>query len=101
MAHKDFRSKRLLARVQTRKHRRFPYLLVARLWARGETIATIAHTIGRIDRNNTKDPYHSLRNFLRRMHIGYTAQDGRLVRLPYRVTPQTVRASRKAGLRSA
>jgi hypothetical protein len=85
-----------------RKARRpFPYLKVARLWDKNKTIAEIARATGRVDKRNPKDPYHSLRNFLRVMHIGYMDATGRMVRLPYRVSPGTVRASRKAGMKAA
>lgn len=80
--------------------RAFPYDRVARMWGRNESIATIARAIGRVDKNNPKDPYHSLRNFLYRMHQGYTDCNGRIIRLPYRVSPKRVRACRKAGLRA-
>lgn len=83
------------------RRRPFPYDQVAKLWAQGKSIAFIARAIGRIDRDNPKDPCHSLRNFLRKMHMGYTDHKGRTVRLPYRVSQSTIRASRKAGLRAA
>jgi uncharacterized short protein YbdD (DUF466 family) len=34
------------------------------MWAAGKSIATIAQTLGRIDKHNPNDPYHSLRNFM-------------------------------------
>jgi hypothetical protein len=84
--------------VGGRKLRRpFPYLKVAKLWGKNKTIAEIARAVGCVDKHNPKDPFHSLRNFLRIMHIGYVNANGRIVRLPYRVSPGTVRASRKAG----
>jgi hypothetical protein len=82
-------------------YRKFPYLKVAKMWARGKTIAQIAHSINRVDKHNAKDPYHSLRNFLYRMHNGYLDGNGQVVRLPHRVSAKMVRAGRKAGLRSA
>jgi hypothetical protein len=51
-----------------RKYRPFPYQRVAKMWAKGMTIAGIARAINRVDKDNLKDPYHSLRNFLYRMH---------------------------------
>lgn len=81
-------------------YRAFPYDRVAKMWAKGKSISAIAKAIGRIDKNNTKDPYHSLRNFLFRMHQGYRNGKGRLTRLPYRVSAKQVRACRKAGLRA-
>jgi hypothetical protein len=70
------------------------------MWSRGRTIAEIAHAIKRVDEQNPKDPYHSLRNFLYRMHQGYVDDKGRFVRLPYRVSPKRVLAGSKAGLRA-
>ena len=84
-----------------RKYRPFPYVTIARMWSAGKTIAAIARAIGRVDKNNPKDPYHSLRNCLYRMHtFGYRNRTGHLVRLPHRVSAKTVRAARKAGLRA-
>lgn len=82
-----------------KQYKRFPCVKVAKMWAQGMTIAEIAQGIKRVDENNPKDPYHSLRNLLFRMHRGYVA-DGKIVRLPYRVSKKTVRAARKAGLRA-
>lgn len=88
--------------ARVRKTRRpFPYLKVAKLWDKDKTIGEIARAIRRVDKDNPKDPYHSLRNFLRVMHIGYVGANGRMVRLPYRVSQGTVRASRKAGMKAA
>ena len=90
------------AREKVRKERQsFPYVRAARLWAQGHTIAAIAKRLGRVETNNPGDPYHQLRNFLRRMHAGYRDANGRLTRLPYRVSPNTVRISRKIGLQGA
>jgi hypothetical protein len=90
------------SRGKIRKQRQpFPYIRAAKLWAEGKTIANIAQRLGRIDVNNPNDPYHSLRNFLRRMHAGYPDANGRIVRLPYRVSPTTVTLSRKVGLQGA
>ena len=75
----------------------FPYAKVAKMWEWGKTIATIAHSIGRVDNDNPKDQYHSLRNFLMRMHKGYSDGKGKLVTLPYRVSKKTVQRARKAG----
>lgn len=86
-------------RGKVRKQRQpFPYIRAAKLWAQGHTIAVIAQRLRRIDANNPNDPYHGLRNFLRRMHAGYADAKGRIVRLPYRVSPKTVKISRKVAL---
>lgn len=91
--------------VRQAKHRRkqrhpFPYARVAKMWDAGKSIATIAHTLGRVDKDNPKDPYHSLRNFLCRMHKGYRNGNGNLVKLPHRVSRSTVKAAQRAGKRA-
>lgn len=86
-------------RKQKRPRRAFPYLEVAKMWAEGHSIAFIAHAIDRVDKSNPRDPYHSLRNFLFRMHKGYRNERGRMVRLPHRISRNRVIACRKAGLR--
>jgi len=80
------------------KRKPFPYLKVAELWEKGKTISEIAKAIGRTDkRREDGDQYHSLRNFLRRMHaIGYTNAQGELTKLPYRVSRATVRRAKAA-----
>jgi hypothetical protein len=85
------------------KRKRFPYWRVAKLWERGKTIAEIAKATGRIDKGREDgDQYHSLRNFLYRMHsVGYTNAQGELVKLPYRVSKATVRLSSKAGKKAS
>ena len=83
-----------------RKYRPFPYERVAKMWEKGMTIARIALAIDRVDKDNPRDPYHSLRNFLSRMHKGYTNGKGRIVKLPHRVSKATLRRARKAGLRA-
>jgi hypothetical protein len=89
-------------KTKKRQYRKFPYDKVARLWGADKSIAQIGHAIGRVDKDSaTGDLYHSLRNFLYRMHnVGYKSKSGRLVRLPYRVSKSTLRAARKAGLRA-
>ena len=82
--------------------KKFPYSRVAEMWGKGTTIAQIGRAIKRVDKDDPNgDRYHSLRNFLYRMHKrGYEDGNGRTVRLPYRVPARTVRAARKAGLRA-
>jgi hypothetical protein len=80
------------------KRQKFPYLEVAKLWNEGRTIPEIAHAIGRIDTNNPRDPYHSLRNFLRIMHkTGYLDETGQRVKLPHRVSQTTIDRATAAG----
>lgn len=78
----------------------FPYHQVAKMWAQNKPISVIARAIGRVDKSNPKDHFHSLRNFLYRMHKGYTDRSGRIVRLPHRVSAKRVRACKQAGLRA-
>ena len=74
------------------RRRPFPYARVARLWENGRTIAEIAKKVGRVDKGT--DPYHTLRNFLWRMHRGYRDVKGNIVRLPYRVPRKGVRSAK-------
>jgi hypothetical protein len=64
--------------------RKFPYAEVARLWAEGRTTKEIAIAIDRIDHDNPKDPTHTVRTFLTKMHRGYPDSNGNIVKLPYR-----------------
>ncbi len=86
--------------AKRKAYRPFPYARVAKMWAQNKSISVIARAIGRVDKNNHKDPYHSLRNFLYRMHKGYTNSAGRVVRLPHRVSAKRIRACKQAGLRA-
>jgi hypothetical protein len=82
--------------MESAKRNPFPYDLVARLWAKGKTIAEIAERIGRIDQNREDgDKYHTLRVFLMRMHAGYKDRSGNIVKLPYRVSRKLVRAAKQ------
>ena len=82
--------------MERAKRNPFPYDLVARLWAKGETIAKIAERIGRIDRNREDgDKYHTMRVFLMRMHAGYKDHSGKIVKLPYRASRKVVRAAKQ------
>jgi hypothetical protein len=94
------KSKTQLKRKQRRQYRPFPYLRVAKMWKTGMTIPQIARAVNRVDKNNPGDPYHSLRNFLCRMHKGYTNGRSKIVKLPHRVSKDALRAARKAGLRA-
>jgi len=77
------------------KRRAFPYQRVARLWANGRTIREIAERINYIDQGRDDgDRFHTLRNFLMRMHRGYRDRTGWMVRLPYRVSRAVVRAAK-------
>jgi len=85
--------------MERAKRNRFPYDLVARLWAEDKTIAQIAERIGRIDRNREDgDKYHTMRVFLMRMHAGYKDRSGKIVKLPYRASRKLVRAAKERRL---
>ena len=72
-----------LGSQEIRSRRRFPYADVARMWDEGKTIKQIGTAVGRLDEG--KDPTHTVRNFLRRMHqIGYKDASGHHFKLPYR-----------------
>lgn len=98
--HRNIKSKARV-RKEKRSYRLFPYHEIAEMWKKQMSIGQIARSINRVDKNNPKDPFHSMRNCLRRMHAGYRDANGRIVRLPYRVSPNTVRISRKVGLQGA
>lgn len=100
--HRFFKSVAVKAKHHRKQRRPFPYARVARMWEQQKkTIAQIAHAIGRVDKNNPQDPYHSLRNFMYRMRRwGYRNDDGKLVKLPRRVGASTVKACQRAGLRA-
>jgi hypothetical protein len=79
------------------KRQAFPYQRVARLWKNGRTIAEVGERIGCVDRGREDgDRFHTLRNFLRLMHSrGYRNREGKIVKLPYRVSRKLVRAAKK------
>ncbi|MFZ1010963.1 MAG: hypothetical protein WAN65_29250 [Candidatus Sulfotelmatobacter sp.] len=85
--------------MERAKRNPFPYDLVARLWAKGKTIAEIAERTGRIDQSREDgDKYHTMRVFLMRMHAGYKDRSGKIVKLPYRVSRKLVRAAKERRL---
>jgi hypothetical protein len=87
--------------VRKAKRRAFPYLRVAKLWAQGKTIESIARSIGRFEKS-ADDPLHSMRCFLHRMHsVGYINGNGKRVKLPHRVSRKSVKLSAKAGRKAA
>ena len=81
--------------VPKASRRPFPYQRVARLWSKGRTIAEIAAAVGRVGEG--KDPFHALRVHLTRMHKGYKDADGKLVKLPHRISRKTLRLAKLAG----
>ena len=88
------------SKIAKTQRRQFPYIEIATLWNEGRTISEIANTIGRVDHDNPKDPFHSLRNCLCRMHkAGYVDASGQRVKLSYRVSEATVSKATIAGRR--
>src|SRR5579864_3354891 len=87
--------------TKKRAYRPFPYARIAKMWSARKTIAQIARAIGRFDEKYPTRSLHAVRDCLRRMHKGYVDARGRLVKLPHRVSPATVRACRKAGFSAA
>jgi hypothetical protein len=79
--------------------RLFPYAKVAEMWAQKKTIPEIATAIDRVGKGD--DKFHALRIFLSKMHKGYKNTEGKVVKLPYRVSHQTVKLAVKAGKRAA
>jgi len=89
------------ARLAKRKRatsRPFPYEQVAKMWAQEKTIPEIAKAIGRVGKGD--DPCHSLRVALTRFHKGVKL-NGRLVKLPHRVSRKTLKLATKAGKKAS
>jgi len=76
------------------KRRAFPYERVARLWNNGRSIREIGERIGYVDDREDGDRFHTLRNFLMRMHKGYRDRRGNVMKLPYRASRKLVRAAK-------
>jgi hypothetical protein len=81
------------------KRREFPYQTVLKMWNAGKTSEALARATGRYQKN-ADDPLRSFRVSLTRFHKGVKL-DGRLVKLPYRVSHKTVKLATKAGKRAA
>ena len=79
--------------------RPFPYAKVAEMWAQEKTIPEIAAAIDRVGKGD--DKFHALRIFLSKMHKGYKNTDGKVVKLPYRVSRKTLKLAVKAGKRAS
>jgi hypothetical protein len=77
------------------KRREFPYQTVLKVWKAGKTLETIARAVGRYQ-PKADDPLRSFRVSLTRFHKGVKL-NGRLVKLPYRVSHKTVKLAVKAG----
>ena len=81
------------------KRREFPYLRVLKMWKAGKTTETIARATGRYQKD-AADPLHSFRVSLTRFHQGVKL-DGRLVKLPHRVSKKTLKLATKAGKKAS
>jgi ribosomal protein S4 len=81
------------------KRREFPYQQVLKMWQAGKTLETIARATGRYQ-PKADDPLRSFRVSLTRFHKGVKV-NGRLVKLPYRVSKSSVKLAVKAGKRAA
>jgi hypothetical protein len=88
-------------RVATKKlkRREFPYQTVLKMWNAGKTLETIARAVGR-HQPKADDPLRGFRVSLTRFHKGVKL-DGRLVKLPYRVSKSSVKLAIKAGKRAS
>jgi len=79
--------------------RPFPYAKVAAMWAQEKTIPEIAKAIGRVGKGD--DPYHSLRVAVTKMHRGYKNAEGKVVKLPHRVSQKALKLAIKVGKRAS
>jgi hypothetical protein len=79
--------------------RPFPYEQVAKMWAQEKTIPEIAKAIDRVDKGD--DKFHALRVFLSKMHKGYRDAEGKILKLPYRISRKTLGLSIKAGKKAS
>jgi len=77
------------------KRREFPYQQVLKMWQAGKTLETIARATGPYQ-PKADDPLRSFRVSLTRFHKGVKV-NGRLVKLPYRVSKSSVKLAVKAG----
>jgi hypothetical protein len=69
------------------------------MWKAGKTLETIARATGRY-RKDADDPLRSFRVSLTRFHKGVNL-NGRLVKLPYRVSRKTLKLATKAGRKAS
>jgi hypothetical protein len=81
------------------KRREFPYQRVLKTWNAGKTLETIARATGRYQKN-ADDPLRSFRVSLTRFHKGVNL-NGRLVKLPYRISRKTLKLATKAGRKAS
>jgi hypothetical protein len=87
------------AAIKLTNRREFPYQRILTMWKAGKTLETIARATGRYQ-PKADDPLRSFRVSLSRFHRGVKL-DGRLVKLPYRVSKSSVKIAIKAGKRAS
>jgi hypothetical protein len=90
-------AKKAPAKKTERKRQRlpFPYARVLKMWKAGKSSMEIAKAIGRYD-SKAADTMHSFRVMLTRFHKGVRI-DGKLVKLPHRVSKKALKLATKAG----
>ncbi|MGA3104541.1 MAG: hypothetical protein ABSD53_08680 [Terriglobales bacterium] len=81
------------------QRRAFPYQQVLKMWKAGKTLEKIARAVGRYQKD-ADDPLHSFRVSLTRFHKGVRI-DGKLVKLPHRVSRKTLKLATTAGKKAA
>jgi len=81
------------------QRKQFPYARVLAMWKAGKSSMEIAKAIGRYD-SKAADPMHSFRVALTRFHKGVRI-DGKVVKLPHRVSRAALKRATKAGKKSA
>jgi hypothetical protein len=87
------------AAIKLMNRREFPYQRVLTMWKAGKTLETIARAVGRYQ-PQADDPLRGFRVSLTRFHKGVKI-NGRLVKLPYRVSQKTLKLATKAGRKAS
>ena len=82
-----------------RERKSFPYLRVLKMWQAGKSSMAIAKAIGRYD-SKAADPMHGFRVTLTRFHKGVRI-DGKIVKLPHRVSKVALKRATKAGKKAS
>jgi hypothetical protein len=85
--------------IKKQKRREFPYQTILKMWNAGKTLETIARATGRYQ-PKADDPLHGFRVSLTRFHKGVKL-NGRLVKLPHRVSKKTLKLATKAGKKAS
>jgi hypothetical protein len=86
-------------KVNPKQRKPFPYARVLAMWKAGKSSMAIAKSVGRYD-SKAADPMHSFRVTLTRFHKGVRI-DGKLVKLPHRVSKAALKRATKAGKKAA